>query len=108
MEKEKMTLYMISKKADYKATGIYENGKIKVLKGSKIRKSNINTKRVGFVNEIRNNKDYVGTDLIVKKDIVFSSPSTAAQFVADTSRNGLLYWRNEKNEKLRDLLSEGR
>ena len=107
MKDEKMILYMISEKADYKATGIYENGKIRVLKSSKIRQANINTKRVEFVNKIRNDENYVGENLILKKDIVFPSPSTAAQFVADTSRNGLLYWRNAENVKLKDILNKG-
>lgn len=108
MKIQKLTLYMISDLADYNAIGIYSDGKITVLKGSKIRKPNNNTKRNQYVNEIRNNPLKVNDEMIVLEDIEFSSPSTAAQFVADTNRNGLLYWRNKDNKKLRDLLIGGK
>lgn len=104
----KIELFMKSEKADYSAKGIYFDGKITVLKGSKIRKHNNNEyKRISQISDYRNNPDFVDNNMIVLKDIVFNSPSTAAQFVADTSRNGLLYWRSADNKKLKDILRKG-
>ena len=40
----------------------------------------------------------------VLRNIEFDSVSMAAQFVADTSRNGLLYWRNKSNKKLKEII----
>ncbi len=98
-------VYMKSNQANYNAKGIYKNGKLIVLKGSKIREKNSKEyNRIRQAIEYRENAEYVDKKMIVKKDIIFDSPSTAAQFVADTSRNGLIYWRNENNVKLRDLI----
>ena len=82
--------------------GIYFEGKIKVLKGSKIRiRNEKDYKRINQSEMYRNNNEYVDKNMIVLKDIIFDSPSTAAQFVADTSRNGLIYWRDKDNKKLK-------
>lgn len=103
----KLNVFMVSKKNYYNATGIYEDGKITVLKGSKIRETNSNFHRMSLLEKYRSDKDVVDKNNILKKDITFNSPSTAAQFVGDSSRNGLIYWRDEENVKLRDLLKKG-
>ena len=40
----------------------------------------------------------------VLEDLVFNSASMASQFVTDTSRNGLLYWRDKNNKKLKEII----
>lgn len=97
-------VYMISKKANYNASAIYEDGKITVIKGSKIRKENPNFKRMLILSKYRNDKNIVDGDYILLKDITFNSPSTAAQFVGDSSRNGLIYWRDKDNQKLKSII----
>lgn len=100
----KLKVFMVSKKNYYNASGIYEDGKLTVLKGSKIREKNMNFQRMSLIEDLRNNKNVVDENNIIKKDVIFNSPSTAAQFVGDSSRNGLLYWRNKDNVKLRDII----
>lgn len=100
----KIKIYMISKKADYNATAIYENGKITILKGSKIRKENPNFKRMTLLDNYRKDKTIVDKNYNLLKDVIFNSPSTAAQFVGDSSRNGLLYWRDKNNTKLKNII----
>lgn len=102
----KVKLYMTSKKADYNASALYENGKITVLKGSKIRQENPNFKRMTILDNYRNDKDIVDNNYVLLKNITFNSPSTAAQFVGDSSRNGLLYWRDKENKKLKNIIGE--
>lgn len=82
-----INVYLRSKK--YNAFGEYEDGKIIVKKGSKINTSfNENYALSPKAKKYRDSSEYVGTDYIVKKDISFSSPSTAAQFVLGYSSNG--------------------
>lgn len=100
----KVKVYMVSKKADYSANALYEDGKITILKGSKIRKENPNFKRMTILDNYRKDRKIVDENYILLKNITFNSPSTAAQFVGDSSRNGLLYWRDENNKKLKDII----
>lgn len=100
----KIDIFMISKKGYYNACGIYDDGKVTVLKGSKIREKNLNFNRMTLLENYRNDKTMVDGNNILKRNIVFNSPSTAAQFVGDSSRNGLLYWRNKENVKLKDII----
>lgn len=102
----KIKLYMISSKADYNASAVYENGKITIKKGSKIRKENPKFKRMELLDTYRKDKEIVSNDYTLLKDITFNSPSTAAQFVGDSSRNGLIYWRDENNIKLKEILKK--
>ena len=100
----KIKVYMISKIADYNASAIYEDGKITIMKGSKIRKENPNFKRMPLLDNYRKDKKIVDKNYYLLKDLTFNSPSTAAQFVGDSSRNGLLYWRDKDNNKLRNII----
>lgn len=42
----------------------------------------------------------------VKEDVLFKSPSTAANFVTGNSTNGLIAWKDAKGNSLRELLKE--
>lgn len=46
-----------------------------------------------------------GDKCIVKKKIDFVTPTAAANFCLGYEANGLLYWKNDKGVKLKDLLS---
>ena len=63
------------------------------------------SKRMKLSDDIRNNKELVKNNILLK-DISFKSPSTAANFVSDAVCNGLRYWRTEKGITLKDYLSE--
>lgn len=100
-----INVYMKSiRGCEYDAKGFYKDGKLTVLKGSKIRiKKENNYKRNKFVDTVRNDKKYVDNGIVIK-DIEFSSPSTAAQFLIDQSINGKNFWRDENRKKLKDLI----
>ncbi|MCR5731052.1 MAG: DUF4357 domain-containing protein [Ruminococcus sp.] len=83
------------------AIGRYEDGKVTVLKGSIISehlsKNFVCQKKVEL---LRNDKEYVDKNRRVLKNITFSSPSTAAQFVKGYSTNGWKCWKDEKGVAL--------
>lgn len=91
---------------DYKATGLYVDGRIVVNKGSHIKYPTTN----GFIpNESalskRNDPKFV-RDGIVIEECTFDSPSTAAQFVTGGSRNGYDTWKISKGYSLGQFLEE--
>lgn len=46
----------------------------------------------------------ISSDYVVLEDILFSSSSTAAEFVSGSSKNGKIYWRTKDGTLLKDLL----
>lgn len=93
---------------EYKAFGEYKNGKITVLKDSKIRNSiaKSNTFKLSNVaNKYREDENYVKNNIVIK-DIVFDSPTAAAQFVCGHSISGILSWRSENGKTLKEILKE--
>lgn len=83
----------------YDAIGRFDGRNILVLKGSQISKTlsenfACNKKVLSF----RQDGAYVDQNGKVKKDIAFSSPSTAAQFVKGYSSNGWKSWRDKKGD----------
>lgn len=106
---QEIKLYFKSNKGFF-ATAIYSNGKITVLKGSIISKEySPKLKFAKMVSELRNINSpdsAVNEEGIVTRDVTFSSPSTAAQFVSGNSTNGLLYWKDEFGVSLKNLLDK--
>ena len=101
---EKITVILESKR--YSAIGEYKDGEITIKSGSKLNptfKENYAFSRKA--KEYRESSEYVGKDFVLKKDITFSSPSTAAQFVLGYSANGWRCWRTE-NKKYIEVLKE--
>lgn len=100
-----MKIYLKGRNDSYDATAEYEDGKIIVLKGSKIQMDFAEHIRGGrLAKKFRENSEYVDTNGIVIKDCEFSSASTAAQFVSGRSTNGLVAWKVEKKTSLKDYL----
>ena len=90
-----MKLVLRSKRSNYDATCIYEDGIFKVCKGSKISPIHSKFQLASKVVEARNDKTIVGKNLITKKDVIFNSSSTSAQFVVAQSVNGNRAWKKE-------------
>lgn len=87
------------------AYGIYEDGKITVKKGSRIKKDSDSVmKGYGDAKRARADNSVVDENGVVLKDITFNSASMAAVFVMGTSTNGLKVWKTEKNEKLEEVI----
>ena len=101
----KTEMYLRGRNDQYNAIAVYEDGTVTVKKGSVIRMSFADHIRGGkTAKEIRNDPAIVDENDIVKKDCVFSSPSTAAQFVMGSSINGWEAWHIDKKTTLRKLV----
>lgn len=90
-----------SKKRDCFANGEYDisNNQLKVFAGAKLSKKKDEKFRLAKEAMIRDNPEMVENS-ILKKDIVFKSPSVAAQFIACSSLNGLKVWKTEDGKQL--------
>lgn len=105
-------LHLKSKgKYKYDSKAIYRDGHIVVLKGSIINSALANSDKFSVskqINKIRNDRSIVSKDMVVLKDIEFSSPTKAGIFVCGYSVNGLDRWKNADRKKLKDLLTGGK
>lgn len=100
-----ITIYI--KKDDFFANGLYVDGKVIVLQGSTINPSFANyIKGINDAKRHRDDKESVNQNCEVLKDIEFSSPSTAAQFVMGQSRDGYDAWKVEDGRSLGHFLEE--
>ena len=103
----KVKVYLAMYASDVKAEAIYEGETITVLPGGTI--------SVDFADHIkggrkaksfRNNPEYVDSNRNIIKECVFTSPSTAAQFVTGRSNNGYETWKVENKKSLGAYLKE--
>jgi hypothetical protein len=101
----KVQMYLIGRDGSYNATAIYEDGTVTVCRGSKIRQSFASHVRGGkTAKKFRESVDVVGEDGLTKQDCVFTSPSTAAQFVMGSSVNGWTAWHIDKKTNLKSYV----
>ena len=89
------------------ADGIYSDGKVTVLKGSKLF-INCNNKFNKYAKAfaLRNNAEVVDTEGVLLKDCTFTTPSAAAVFVAGSSRSGNTFWKVEEGVSLGTYLEK--
>lgn len=100
-------MYLKSRNGDCFADGVYEDGKIIVLKGGMISSDFADHIRGGRkAKSFRENPEYVDENRNIIKECIFDSPSTAAQFVTGRSINGYAAWKVEKKKTLGDCLRE--
>lgn len=93
--------------SDVFAEAVYEDGTITVLPGGIISSDFAGHIRGGKkAKSYRENKEFVDQDRRILKNCVFTSPSTAAQFVTGRSTNGYEAWKVEGKESLGDYLRE--
>ena len=103
----KLKLHTVSRDKLFEATAIYEDGKVKVCKGSRINLGFSDAfKPSDLVRETINNPDIVGEDGVLLKDVTFNSLSTAATFVAGRVSNGMITWKTPDGKYVRDTLKE--
>jgi hypothetical protein len=89
------------------AEGIYDGKTLMVLKGGKISDDFAAHIRGGKIAKTyREDKLFVDENHCIIKECVFSSPSTAAQFVTGRSTNGYEAWKVEFKKSLGDYLKE--
>lgn len=102
-----MKFYIIRKKSSINAVADYdENAKtITVLKGSRLSTNIAYSKTFRGANSIekmRSNGNVV--DGILTTDMVFKSPSTAANFVTGTSTNGCVAWKTVDGKSWKEAI----
>ena len=98
-------LYFVMDK--YKATCQRQENGYLLLKGSQISRSFSNSCRNSLKKLREKYSSSISDDFILIDDILFNSSSTAAEFVAGTSKNGKLYWKDSNGTLLKDLLEKG-
>lgn len=87
------------------ADGVYNDGKVTVLKGSRIfMHCNNSFSRYADVLALRDDRNVVDSEGMVIADTEFKNPSAAAVFVAGSSRNGNDFWKLNDGMKLGDYL----
>ncbi len=85
------------------ATCELKDGMFIVKKGSLISKNDSYDKMTKEARTYRDDEKIV-KDYITQKDLTFKSSTSAAQFVTGQSVNGSKAWRDEKGNKLADLI----
>ena len=106
-----MKFYIIRQKSNINAVADYdENAKtITVLKGSRISHNIAHSatfRGAKSIEKMRSNGNVV--DGILTTDIVFKSPSTAANFVTGTSTNGCTVWKTEDGITWKEAVGTGK
>lgn len=97
-----------SKSGSHQADGAFDGTCVTVKKGSKICLTDSYADMSLKVKSKRHDCELVGDDGIVKQDITFESPTSAAQFVTGRSVNGYVAWRPENKMSLKEYLKNGR
>lgn len=91
---------------EYKAYATYENGVVRVHKGSQLHfpiSSSFKVNNIAL--EKRESEDYVKNGIVIQ-ECCFNSPSTAAQFITGGSKNGYDTWKVKKGVTLGDYLEK--
>lgn len=102
-----MKLYLKTKTgAD--ATGEYDptSKELTVKKGSLVSSDVHTAGKFRSANSVLKYREQYCDNVTVKKDVVFKSASTAANFVTGRSTNGLIAWKNSDGKTLKALLME--
>ena len=101
-----MKVILKSKRNTHYAEAIYTDGKITVLKGSKICKyvPPYMERKAMPIYALRNNQDIVNEEGVVLQNVEFNSPTSAAIFVTGRSVNGYISWRPEDKVSLKEYL----
>lgn len=103
-----MQLFLKGKRTNINALAEYNvrSGKFTVLKGSHVsHEVSTSTKFRGVKTVLSLRSQYV-KDGITTQNVIFQSPSTAANFVTGTSTNGLAVWKNGKGDRLGTILKK--
>ncbi len=99
-----MKVHLKSRSGSYEATGEYNKitKELVVLSGSKVSNSisNGSFRSARSVDKYR--REVCTEEGIVYKDILFKSPSSAANFVTGSSTNGMLAWKDETGNSLKE------
>ena len=94
---------LLSRRKSADAKGKRTSEGFVLFRGSKISEGYVKS-APKWVHELREkNAQFIQPNRTISKDLLFSSPSAAAAFVAGGSANGLIEWKTEDGKTLRDL-----
>lgn len=96
-----------SRSGTHCADGVFDNNTVTVKRGSRICLVDAYADMPQMVKEKRHDSILVGNDGVLKQDIIFDSPTAAAQFVTGRSVNGYIAWRPENKMSLKEYLKHG-
>lgn len=103
----KIKVTLKQRSTDVHAEAVYEGDTITVLPGGTISQDFADHIRGGRkAKSFREDPEYVDKKGKILKECVFTSPSTAAQFVTGRSTNGYEAWKVEDKKSLGDYLKE--
>ena len=102
-----MKVILKTKNGTYSATGEYDNAsnRLKVDAGSIVSDSISYSEKFKGAKTIERLRAQYVSDRKVKEDVLFKSPSTAANFITGRSTNGFIAWRSEDGRTLKDIFS---
>ena len=103
-----MKLFLVRPRTGINASAEYdiENKSFIVLKGSIVSANIAYSEKFRGSKSIEKTRQGVLEGTKVIKDVVFKSPSTAANFVTGASTNGLTAWKDKNNKVLKTILEE--
>lgn len=101
-----MKLYLKSNRSGVNAVGEYDKNQKKfiVKKGSVVSMQIGSSEKFRGASSIAEMREKYVVDCVVKSDVEFKSPSTAANFVTGNSTNGLVAWKDADGKKLKELV----
>lgn len=103
-----MKIILKSKKNVHYAEALYSPEKVVVLAGSKINLVDTFPKMSVEAKNARADRNIVDENGNVIKDVIFKSPSTAAQFVTGRSVNGYISWRPNDEMSLKKYFNKNK
>lgn len=103
-----MEFFIKKRNSDVTAIGEYDftSGEMLVKKGAVVSEKVATEGKFRSANTVIKNRELYCKGRKTKEDVVFSSASTAANFVTGTSTNGLIVWKNRDGKTLKSIIEE--
>ncbi len=100
-----MRFFLKSRQGKYEAQAEYDEDKetFTVLKGSVVSDTILKSPKFRSSKAIERDREKNVVDKIVINDVIFKSPSTAANFIAGSSKNGCILWKNIDGVSYKDV-----
>lgn len=100
-----MIVFLKRKKSEIDAVAEYdvETNKVTIKKGSILSKDVVHTGTFRSARSVEKKRQGIVENNVLRTDVTFNSPSTAANFVTGASTNGLLAWKNAEGMSLKEL-----
>ena len=100
-----MIVFLKRKRTEINAVAEYDvkTNQITIKKGAILSKEVVHTGTFRSSRSVEKRRQGVVENNVLRTDVTFNSPSSAASFVTGTSTNGLLAWKNADGISLKEL-----